>query len=155
MVDSNISKIIPRQFDTYIVVINNSIGTHMFRNRFADVDGIKTDVMHDGWLSCAFFVSTVLSMFKYIDSVHSTVAATVMDLQKNGWEMIFEPVIGSVIVWGTSTKYNNHRHIGFYVGNDEAVSNDSDKKYPIKYHWTFKGKRKVEMILWKPDIVNF
>ena len=28
------------------------------------------------------------------------------------------------------------------------------KKYPIKYDWKFKGKRDIEMILWKPGINN-
>lgn len=146
-------KIIPRQFDTYLAVIENSVGSQTFKNLYVDIDGVKTDATKDGWLSCAFFVSSVLSMFKYIKEIHATVSSTVKDLQESGWAKIEEPIVGSVIVWKPGQNTNGHAHIGFYVGDGKAISNDSWKKFPDKTDWKFEGKREVEMILWKPDIM--
>ncbi|KND50316.1 MAG: hypothetical protein AB198_01935 [Parcubacteria bacterium C7867-003] len=142
----------PLQFDTYLALIENSIGSYLFKNLYLEIDGVKKDATEDGWLSCAFFVSSILYLCKYINDPHGTVSGTVKDLEKNGWVEIKEPVLGSVIVWKEGVNTNGHNHIGFYVGDGLAVSNDSWKKYPIKYDWKFEGKREVEKILWNPLI---
>lgn len=148
----NNQEIKPIQFDTYLSVIENSVGSYMFKNLFVSVNGEKKDATEDGWLSCAFYVSSILYLFKYIKDMHSTVSSTVKDLQESGWREISEPVVGSVIVWKVGENTNNHRHIGFYVGDSMAISNDSRKKHPWKGDWKFEGKRDVEMILWNPKI---
>jgi len=148
----NKPKITPRQFDTYLSMIENSVGSYMFKNLWVDIDGVKKDATEDGWLSCAFFVSSILYLAKYIKSVHGTVSSTVKDLEESGWQEIKEPVVGSVVVWKDEQGTNGHSHIGFYVGDGLAVSNDSNKKYPIKYDWKFKGKRDIDKILWNPNI---
>ena len=150
--DSKKLKIKPRQFDTYMAVVKNSQGSNIWRNLYADVDGKKTDVMEDGWLSCAFYVSSILHMFKFIKEIHSTVASTVKDMEKSGWKRISKPVTGSVIVWKEGKNTNGHKHIGFYVDRGQAISNDSWKKSPCKSDWKFKGKRDVEKILWNSKI---
>ena len=33
-----------------------------------------------------------------------------------------------------------HKHIGFYDGNNEAISNDSKSGTPQKHHWTYGEK---------------
>jgi len=141
-------------FDTYLAVIENSVGSMMFKNLYIEENGVKRDAMKDGWLSCAFYVSTILYMFKFIDGIHGTVEVTEKDLKKNGWMEITEPVVGSVIVWKEGATTNGHTHIGFYVGENMAISNDSWKKCPLKGDWKFDGKREVAMILWKPEIKN-
>ncbi len=143
----------PLQFDTYMAVIENSQGSYLFKNMYAAVDGVKTDVTKDGWLSCAFYVSSILVLFKQIKEIHATVASTVRDLEESGWKSIEEPVPGSIIVWKPGQGTNGHAHIGFYVGNDQAISNDSWKKYPWKGDWKFEGKRDVEKILWNPELM--
>ncbi|MFZ2072554.1 MAG: hypothetical protein WAV10_02665, partial [Minisyncoccia bacterium] len=60
-------------FDTYLAVIENSIGSKMFKNLYIEENGMKRDAMQDGWLSCAFHVSTILYMFKFIEGIHGTV----------------------------------------------------------------------------------
>lgn len=145
-------KVIRRQFGTYLTVIENSVGSFMFKNLWADVDGEKKDVMEDGWLSCAFYVSTILHMFGYIKGIHGTVESAVKDLKGSGWEEVTEPVVGSVIIWKPGKTTNGHFHIGFYVGDNLAISNDSWKKCPMKGDWKFDGKREVEKIFWKVDI---
>ena len=148
------SEIKPLTFDTYLAVIENSVGSYTFKNLYISVNGEKKDATEDGWLSCAFYASSILYLFKYITDMHATVSSTVKDLIGSGWIEISEPVIGSVIVWKSGENTNNHRHIGFYVGDGLAISNDSQKKHPWKGDWKFNGKREVEMILWNPDIVK-
>jgi hypothetical protein len=144
----------PLQFETYLALIENSVGSYLFKNLFVEIDGVKKDATEDGWLSCAFFASSLLYISKYIDSPHGTVDGTVKDLIKNGWEetSMDSPEVGSVIVWKNAQGDNSHKHIGFYVGNELAISNDSYKKYPIKYDWKFKGKRDIEKVYWNPKI---
>jgi hypothetical protein len=153
MMEQN-SEIKPLTFDTYLAVIENSVGSYTFKNLYISVNGEKKDATEDGWLSCAFYASSILYLFKYITDMHATVSSTVKDLIGSGWIEISEPVIGSVIVWKSGENTNNHRHIGFYVGDGLAISNDSQKKHPWKGDWKFNGKREVEMILWNPDIVE-
>ena len=152
MSENSTSQITPRQFDTYMAVIENSQGSYLFKNLYADVDGVKKDILKDGWLSCAFYVSSILTLFKYIKEIHTTVSSTVRDLKESGWEEIDEPVPGSVIVWKPGQGTNGHAHIGFYVGDGLAISNDSNKKHPWKWDWKFEGKRDVEKILWNPEL---
>ena len=121
------------RFETYLAVIKNSIGTKMFSEGYARIDGQVANILKGGEVSCAFFVSGVLCLFdvKLIDHTHTTVASTTKALIACGWEKLDElsdnqlqP--GDIIVW-QKHKFPNgeeHYHIGFYVGNGQAVSND-------------------------------
>lgn len=132
-------------FDTYLKVIKNSLGTKMFRNIYAEVNGEYTDITKDGDLSCAFYVSSVLLMFKSIESVHSTVLSTVVDMKKSGWSETEEPLSGDVVVWGEE-KNSNHKHIGFFLGKEQAISNSKNKGCPIEHSIEMKD-RDVEIYL--------
>lgn len=146
-------KIILLTHDTYVALIQNSLGSKIFRNSYAKINGKKTDIMRNGELSCAFYVSSILALFKLVKEVHGTVEGTIKDLKKSGWKIIRKPKIGSVIVWKEIDfgKDDIHKHIGFYIGNNQAISNNSKLGYPSKHHWTFKNKRKVEEILWNSE----
>lgn len=121
------------RFETYLAVIKNSIGTKMFSEGYARVDGQVTNILKGGEVSCAFFVSGVLSLFdvKLIDHTHTTVASTAKALSDCGWEKLdglsddqLQP--GDIIVW-RKHKFpdgEEHSHIGFYIGEGQAVSND-------------------------------
>lgn len=113
----NKQKIEPLIFDTYLAVIRNSIGSRLFRNFYARVDGKKVDIMRQGELSCAFFVSAILVLFNFIKKVHATVDSTIEDLIKSGWIQINKPTVGSIIVWEPVDFGNNniHKHIGFLL----------------------------------------
>lgn len=158
-------KVIPILFDTYIVVIKNSVGSKMFRNSYAKVNGKKKDILKNGKVSCAFFVSSVLALFPLFKLIkyppHSTVDGTVKDLEQSGWQKIStenekKPKIGSIIVW--EKNHNSHKHIGFYIGNNKAISTNSIKKgRPAIHHWTYgikrnKPGRKVEAIFWNKKL---
>ena len=153
-------KVIPILFDTYIAVIKNSVGSKIFRNSYAKVNGKKIDILKNGELSCAFFVSSVLALFPLFELIkcppHSTVDGTLKDLQQSGWQKIKKPKIGSIIVWGKN--HNSHKHIGFYIGNNKAISTNSFRKgQPVIHHWTYgikrnKPGRKVEAIFYNKKL---
>ncbi|HUY62305.1 MAG TPA: hypothetical protein VMV50_00710 [Candidatus Paceibacterota bacterium] len=122
-----------------MAVVRNSVGTRMFRNFYAKVNGKDTDIMRDGDLSCAFFVSSVLSMFDLVKSVHGTVAGTIRDLEKSGWKEARTARAGDVIVWEPmlDERGERHSHIGFALGNGLAVSNASASGVPVRHSMTF------------------
>ncbi|MDO8743301.1 MAG: hypothetical protein Q7J30_01975 [Candidatus Azambacteria bacterium] len=153
-------KVIPILFDTYIAVIKNGVGSKMFRNVYAKVDGKKTDIMKNGDVSCAFFASSILVLFKLIKEIHGTVDGTARDLGQSGWKKIKQPKIGSVIVWEKKDfgKKDFHKHIGFYMGNNKAISTNSSKNgQPAIHHWTYgiknkKPGRNIESIYWNKKL---
>lgn len=127
----------------------------MFRNLYAEVDGTKVDILDNGGKSCALFVSAILFLQKMISDVHSTVTGTQNDLIKSGWKEIEAPRPGAVLVWEKKLAPDGiaHAHIGFFMGNDEAISNDSNGTgFIIKHHYTYEGTRKIEKIYWHPEL---
>lgn len=137
-------------FDSYMSAIGASEGSVLFRHLYARVDGKKRDLTKSGDLSCALFVSSILIMFGLIKTRHTTVSGTIKDMRKNGWEEIKKPRVGAVLVW---EKTRGHEHIGFYIGNGRAISNNPLKKVPARHHWTFgtkdgKPRRRIESIWW-------
>ncbi len=153
-------KVIPIIFDTYIAVIKNSVGSKIFRNSYAKINGKKKDILKNGKVSCAFFVSSILALFPLFKLIkyppHATVDGTIKDLKESGWQKIAKPKIGSIIVWEKIDFGNKdfHKHIGFYIGNNKAISTNSFKKgQPAVHHWTYgiksnKPGRKIEAIFW-------
>lgn len=149
-------------FETYLAVIRNSVGSKLFRNFYLELDGKKMDATKNGVVSCAFFVSNVLNMFpslKLIKEPHLTVKATVKDLLESGWKEISEPRLGAVLVWEEKESHGGrNKHIGFYIGDGAAISNNADTGMPDIHHWTFGGDadekpaRSVEMILWNSSL---
>lgn len=129
-------------------MIENSVGTNMFRNLYAEVDGERKDLTRDGDVSCANFVSTVLHRFDLIKEPHVTVRGTERDMKNSGWEEIGEPRKGCVLVWEAADfgAGEKHPHIGFYIGEESAVSTQNGR--PAIHNWTFDGKRAVERMYW-------
>ena len=146
----------PLIFETYLTVVKNSVGARSFRNFYAKINGKKKDIMRNGELSCAFYASSILVLFKFIRTGHATVASTVKDLQKSGWRKISKPKIGSILVWEETYSKNNeaHKHIGFFIGNNKAISNSRKLGFPVRHSWNFNKKRKVQAIFWNPKILS-
>jgi hypothetical protein len=146
-------KVSPLLLDTYLAVIKNSSGSNLFRNLYAKVGDERQDITQNGELSCAFFVSSILVILKLIKEVHATVSGTVRDLKEFGWVEIEEPKIGAILVWEEKDFGNNrlHKHIGFYVGEGRAVSNDYKIGTPQEHKWNSE-ERKVELILWNDKL---
>ncbi len=143
----------------YLAAIRNSEGSRIFKNLWAEVDGVKRDILEDGDLSCAQFVSGILYLYKLINDRHATVDGTVRDLENYGWYEITNPKEGCVIVWEgiTYPDGNEHKHIGFYLDNGQAISNSPEDKSPKIHNWTYgngndEKYRKVSMLLWHKDL---
>jgi hypothetical protein len=139
--------------DSFLQFIKNSIGTRMFRNSYYSLNNKKTDILQNGSLSCAVFASSLLFIFKFIKDVHATVDGTIRDLEESGWEKVNKAAAGDVIIWeAIEVKGRSlHKHIGFYLGNNQAVSNSSKTGLIAKHHLTYgakagKPKRKIESI---------
>jgi hypothetical protein len=135
----------------YLAIIENAAKgeNHMFRNLYAEIDGREKDILENGGLSCAVFVSSVLYLHKLIRDLHANVGSTEQDLKKSGWIEIREIKPGAVLVW---EKKNGHKHVGFYLDNETAISNDSLAGYPRKHHFTYNNTRKIEKMYWHKEI---
>lgn len=121
----------------------------MFRNFYLIKNGQIDDDTKDGRLSCALLVTNILYHFGLIKKPHLTVKSTQLDMENSGWQKIEKPKPGAVLFW--EEKYGNgsaNRHVGFYLGQQMAVSNIASKKQPGIHHWTYNNTRKVEAIYW-------
>src|SRR3989344_7279627 len=125
----------PLLLENLIAVASASVGSPLFRNLYARVGNRKVDILKNGELSCAFFVSAVLKMFSLVRGVHATVAGTVRDLKTSGWRTVRKPKPGCVIVWRPKTFADGeaHAHIGFYIGRGLAVSTSYKKRTPVTH----------------------
>lgn len=131
-------KIVRHIFETYLSVVENSVGSNMFRHVWADFDGKRRDTMNGGETSCAFFVSGVLAMFNVIEKAHAVVPSVVDDMVKSGWRKVGKPLKGDVLVWEDLISAPGEPampHIGFYVGDEKAISTSWHVKTPILHDY--------------------
>lgn len=152
------SKPVPILYDTYLAFVRNAVGSKMFRNFYAYVDGEKKDLVNDGELACGFFVSTVLHSLKLTKEPHLTVNGTEKDLQQSGWQEVdiknLRP--GCVLIW-SEQRFDSekaHKHIGVFTGNERAVSTDSKQGFVTEHHFTFEGGREIEKAYWHTKLQN-
>lgn len=145
--------------ETYLAVIQNSVGSAMFQNLYAKVDGEVKDITDDGDLSCAFYVSSVLLMFGLIKEGHATVHGLLREFENEKWEEIHEPKAGSVLVWEEEVddKGDRHPHIGFYIGEEKALSSRPERGVVSEHHYTYgeEGRasmRKIEKVFHHLDL---
>jgi len=139
--------------ESFLEAVRNSVGANLWKIFWVKEDtGNVRDVLEDGNLSCAYFVTSLLKLFNHLKEVHFTVDSAVKAMKEEGWEEVAKENLhlGDVLVWEEKQEKEcnvPHRHIGFYVGNNQAVSNSSKKKCPIEHHYTYKGKRKIILVL--------
>lgn len=143
--------------DNYLQMIKNSVGTSLFKNFYAEVDGVKKDIAENGNLSCALYVSNILLINKLIGEGHANVKSTIVDMKKSGWQEISELKLGAVLYWEAVDfgATGMHEHIGFYIGNNTAVSNNSNTGSISVHSHDFDGTRKIKNIFWheKLDLI--
>jgi hypothetical protein len=123
---------------TLIKLLKNSIGTNFFKNNYFFDSGKSKDILKNGRLSCAFYVSTILKILNLIKDIHLTVNSTIKDMEENGWYKVKNPKKGSIVVW---EKKEGHYHIGFYWNKKLAVSNNTSKKTPTFHPLNFKNRK--------------
>lgn len=136
-------------FESYLRLIKNSVGSNLFRNFYVRTPSRgKFDALGDGYDSCAFFVSSILVIFKKLSDFHGTVDQTIEDLQKSGWREVSNPRPGDVLVWEPK-KFPEGMvsHVGFYIGDGRAISTSINTKTPIEHEKNFdEAKRKITKI---------
>lgn len=149
--------------ETYLQMIRNSVGSKLFRTVYALVDGEQRDILQDGLLSCAFFVSTILNHFKLIDytvAPHTGIEGLIKNMEKSGWTKTDTVIPGAVVVWEPWEMGPNgaHAHIGFYIGNDQVISHRDVDRMPTEHHVTYgvqedgSPKRKIIAIYTHPKL---
>ncbi len=152
-------KIPIRTRETYLALIRNSAGTTLFRNAYATRNGKRFDIFENGNLSCAFFVTTILTIVELIPRPYTHVWKTEEEMKRAGWKKISKPKVGAVLVWASKANDSGetHRHIGFFLGKDKAMSNIDTRGCPAVHHWTFGTKnnqpvRRIEAIYWHKNL---
>ncbi|MDA2935843.1 hypothetical protein MYX06_01315 [Patescibacteria group bacterium AH-259-L05] len=143
--------------DSYLAIIENSAGTKLFQKFYVKVDKRKIDAVKGGRFSCAFFVSFILHNFNLIKQAHITVDSTLDDMEKSGWKEIKRLRKGAVLEWEEKEFPDKsiHKHLGFYIGNNQAISNSTRHRKPVRHHMTFgpqssKKYRKIIAMYWHP-----
>ncbi|MEA2113463.1 MAG: hypothetical protein U9P63_02320 [Patescibacteria group bacterium] len=142
-------------YQNYLEVIKASEGSKMFRNFYVLNDNKKRDILENGQLSCARYVTSILKLSDLISETHATVSGTMRDMLENDWKPTKKLVPGNILVWGKAVSSNGkpHSHIGFYLGADKAMSHREEKCLPIIHHYTYgkdkngNHKRKIVKIL--------
>lgn len=145
-----------KKLKSLLAMVQNAVATgdnHMFRNLYADVGGVEKDILENGALSCSAFVSFILLGLELIKLPHATVSGTQRDLIASGWQEIPAPRPGAVLIWEKKLVDGaEHRHVGFCVSGDEAISNSSAEGFPRRHSITYAGTRQIEKIYWHSDL---
>lgn len=147
---------------SYIAMIESSVGANLFRHRYYHIGGQSLDVLEDGDLSCAMYVSSILYLSKLIGNLHTTVNGTIEDIEASGWFKISEPRKGAIMLWGFKKKddgtQGKHRHVGFYIDPESAISNDSTTRVVARHHPTYgtfengESCRDIQAFYWHSDL---
>lgn len=104
--------------------IHGAVGTELFQNIYVrDSNGRQFDALAGGERSCAYVVSTILTMCGLIDRPHAVTATTLEAMKAAGWQAAEKPVAGAVACWPPSD--SQPAHIGFYLDEQTYMSNSS------------------------------
>lgn len=151
----------PLYLKSLLINLRNSLGVKTYRSFYVKNKTRTFDVLDNGRLSCAAYVSSMLFMIDALKHPRPTVVSLIKEMRKNNWYEIKKVKQGAVLVWEEirDKKNEEHQHIGFYLGSGKAISNNSLKKSPIIHHWTYgekdgQPKRKIIAIYWHDKLDN-
>ena len=85
-------------YKNYLEVIKKSEKSEMFRSLWVKDQGEEKDILKDGQIACAYYVSSILKIFDLISNPHATVSGTVRDMINSGWRETNELKIGNVLI---------------------------------------------------------
>jgi len=120
--------------ETFLKMVENSEGCKLFNSLMMKKGGEVFDILGDGDVSCATFTSNIL----YLNEFLSKRTTTVLGLEKILSEEVksessrfveitiadFIPEKGDVVFWESIMGDDGaaHRHVGFVLNENEAVS---------------------------------
>ena len=167
-------------YKTYLQTIQDSIWSDIWRHFFITKDdGKSMDILKNGSVSCAYFVSNILKQFGMIPTSHANVDSTRETMSRSGWYSIdlctpyWDIPLWSVIFWKEKLwstdrdiydkPISSHKHVWFYVWDKKAISNQSDDFYidstkvwtPQIHDWRFNWDREIEYIFTYPWDINW
>ena len=161
-------------YQSYLAMIRASVWVPLWKNLFITKDeGATKDILHDGSVSCAYFVSCILKTFNLTGATFANVLSLKKHCIEYGWKEIplstnsRDIPLGSLIVrdytaWSEKKDiYNNskngHYHIGFFMGDEQAISNMSDQfnqwdhslslNKPSSHHRTYYNTRSIVSLM--------
>lgn len=122
-------------------------GSELFRHLYVrnKTTGEEIDVVSDGELSCAFMVSSLLTLHGLIDHPHATVATTLAKMQEAGWYKVSQPQPGAVVEWPAKQE---HAHIGFVINTTTCISNSEKHRVPITHPFVMPDGREPVAYYW-------
>ncbi|HRV76275.1 MAG TPA: hypothetical protein P5247_02765, partial [Candidatus Saccharimonadales bacterium] len=99
-----------------------------------------------------YYVSSILLLFGQQEKPHATVSSTIKDIVNHGWKEVDDKskiLSGDVIIW-EAIEFDEepgilHPHIGFYVGDNKAVSINYKLGFPQE-HSVMSDNRKIEIV---------
>lgn len=158
-------------YESYLSMIRNSVGSHTWKNLFVyKENGHNIDILQDGNVSCAYYVSSILKQFGYCWASYANVLSLEKHLIEYGrseqkyftedaitpWSVIIREEkkwSEKKDIYGNSIK--GHYHVGFYIWSWMAISNMSDgfaiddvnARTPQEHHITYNWSRPIRSIL--------
>ena len=126
------------EFESYLAVVPQLGGNRTCSARSSCAgDGELFDALHNGGRSCAFYVSSILTIFKKIGSFHNMVHSTRQDLKQSGWQEVDvnrQMPRRRAGLGRRTTRRWQAAHIGFAIGDEQAVSTSYETGTPIVHH---------------------
>lgn len=138
-----------------LAMINSSVDCDMFA-RIATLGRDEThQVIRDDELGGCYYVCFLLRGFHLISSIRLTVSGTARQLPRSGWETLDNTGVlapGMIIVWETTGTVTPRKRIGFYVGDEEAVSTAINRGIPTRHHATFGDQHRIQRVYAHPVV---
>lgn len=132
-------QIVRHTLKSYIAMVKGSVGSSAYQHFYASFDGEERDTMNGGATSCAYFVSSILTIFGGLDSTGFVVGSVERRLIDYGWKQVDSPEPGDVVVYEVAEQEGEpHAHIGFYIGDERVVSTSSSKKVVVEHDWLYR-----------------
>jgi len=137
-------------------MIENSEGSRIFNSLYVKEKdtGKEYDVLNDGEFSDAVFVSSLLTIFGFMDRPHSTVTTLISKLKENGFmEVKGSPKEGDVIVWEKIEfkEGSFNEHVGFYLDENRAISTDYKIKSISAHHPKGESRNRNIIAIYRSD----
>lgn len=120
--------------ETFLKMVENSEGCKLFNSLMMKKGGEVFDILDDGDVSCATFTSSILFLNRFLPEQKSTVKG-LSDVLSGETEFKpdrfieipiadFIPEKGDVVFWESIMGDDGaaHRHVGFVLNENEAVS---------------------------------